>query len=49
MEKVELEYLEDQKEIEVQIIEGSTVTYLDIVAERDKYKKSVNLQKAKTK
>ncbi len=49
MEKIELEYLEEQKEIEVKIIEWSTVTYLDIVSERDKYKKSINLQKAKAK
>lgn len=47
MEKVEMDYLEEQKDNEVQVIEWSTVTYLDIVSERDKYKKTMSLQKAK--
>ena len=47
MEKVEMQYLEDQKENEVKVIEWSTVTYLDIVSEWDKYKKTMSLQKAK--
>lgn len=47
MEKVEMQYLEEQKENEVKVIEWSTVTYLDIVSEWDKYKKTMSLQKAK--
>jgi hypothetical protein len=47
MEKVEMQYLEEQKDNEIQVIEWSTVTYLDIVSEWDKYKKTMSLQKAK--
>ncbi len=47
MEKVEMQYLEDQKENEIKVIEWSTVTYLDIVSEWDRYKKTMSLQKAK--
>ncbi|MBP6086399.1 hypothetical protein KA478_04415 [Patescibacteria group bacterium] len=47
MENVELQYLEEQKDNEIQIVEGSIVTYLDIVSEREKYRKTMNLQKAK--
>ncbi len=47
MESSELEYLEAQKEHEVKVSEGSIVTYLDIVAEWEKYQKSKNVQKAK--
>lgn len=46
METAELIYLEEQKENEIQIAEWSIVTYLDIVAEREKYQKSKNMQKA---
>lgn len=47
MENIEIQYLEEQKDNELQVLEWSTVTYLDIVSERDKYRKTMALQKAK--
>lgn len=46
MEHAELDYLEWQKEHEMQIAEWSIITYLDIVAEWERYKKSKNIQQA---
>jgi hypothetical protein len=48
MEEAELWYLESQKEHEINITEWSIVTYLDIVVEWERYKKSRNIQKAKS-
>lgn len=47
MEKAELIYLQSQKEHEINISQWSVVTYLDIIAERERYKKSRNVQKTK--
>lgn len=46
MESAELAYLDEQKEHEINITEWSMVTYLDIVVEREKYKKSQKILKA---
>lgn len=48
MEKGEMIYLQEQKEQEISIATGSVVTYLDIIAEREKYKKARNVHKTKT-
>lgn len=47
MEKLELQHLEALKDNEIKVVEWSIVTYLDLVSEREKYRKTMTLQKAK--
>ncbi|MEI7477164.1 MAG: hypothetical protein WCJ81_01080 [bacterium] len=49
MEDAELDYIEQQREHEVKVTSGSIITYLDVVAEREKYQKSKNIKKAKAR
>ncbi len=48
MEKWEMIYLQEQEEKEINVATWSVVTYLDIIVEREKYKKSRNVQKTKS-
>lgn len=47
MEKLELQHLESLKDDEIKILEWSVVSYLDLISEREKYRKTMTLQKAK--
>lgn len=46
LEEAELKYLQAQKEHEVSLIQGSIVTYLDVLTEAEKFEKSQKVWKA---